>query len=372
MTRTFALVGVHGFGRLHLQTLSQLSQAGRARLIAVADPQGIPDADRPVPCYPDLTTLLQHHQPEVVVIATPIHTHAALAMQAINAGAHVLLEKPPTACLAEFNDLAALTQRSGRVVQVGFQSFGSSVLPELATVIEAGTLGTITGICGIGTWSRDRAYYQRSRWAGRRTMDGIPVMDGVVTNPLAHAVATGLLIDQSTRLHDVAGVEVDLYRAHDIEADDTSAVRITTTRGTSLTFALTLCASTHREPEVIVMGSRGQARVGYTEDRLTLATDAGEQQIHGSRTGLIQNLLDHLDDRDVPLLAPLESTGAFMRVLEAVRLAPDPIAVNPDYVQWHGDGDQAYPVIADIDQWCYQAATQQRLFRELKPAWIDL
>lgn len=374
MSTTFAVLGIHGFGRTHLATLAALARDGLAEVVAVADPrgsEGVENLGSGVPCFADLSSLLAHTVPDVVVLATPIHTHAPLAIMAMRAGAHVLLEKPTASSLAEFEELVAASEQTGRAVQVGFQSFGSHTLPELDRLIAAGTIGTVTGIAGLGTWTRDLAYYRRSAWAGHRTLDGVAVVDGVVTNPLAHAVATALRADRSQRMADIAEVEVDLYHAHDIEADDTSSVRVRTTRGTTLTFGLTLCAPEHSEPVVIVQGTSGEIHLGYTLDQLTVRTADGEQTERFGRTNLLQNLTDHIRDPAVPLLAPVADTGAFMRVLETVRTAPSPRAVDPGYVAWEGEGEGLHPVIDDIRAWCARAGAEHKLFRELQVPWAQ-
>src|SRR5699024_584229 len=152
--------------------------------------------------------------------------------------------------------------------QIGFQTYGSAVYEQIDRIIASGEIGQVEGIGGVGTWLRTTDYYERSPWAGRRTLEGTDVVDGVVTNPLAHAVATALRIDHSTRAADVAALEVDLYRAHDIEADDTSAVRIITARGTRIALGLTTCAPVQSPPRIIVAGSAGSITLFYTEDRL--------------------------------------------------------------------------------------------------------
>ena len=83
----------------------------------------------------------------------------------------------------------------------------------------------------MGAWSRTVGYWNRSPWAGRRSLHGRPVIDGVATNPLAHAVATALAVVGCRRLDEVESVDTDLYRANAIDSDDTSVVRIRTTRG---------------------------------------------------------------------------------------------------------------------------------------------
>ena len=371
MTTTFAVLGIHGYGRLHLSELAQLATDGIAKVVAVADPRGAEGTELPpgVPCYGDLDELLAHVVPDVVVLATPIHTHAPLAVQAMRTGAHVLVEKPTAASLAELAELVAVSQETGRAVQVGFQSFGSHAFAEIERLVAAGAVGEVTGVGGVGTWLRTIAYYQRSRWAGMRSLDGIPVVDGVVTNPLAHAVATALKIAGAVRAEDVASVEVELFHAHDIEADDTSSVRVVTAAGTTATFGLTLCATGHDNPVVTVQGTEGEIALAYTADVLEVRTAAGVQTQHVGRTSLLRNLVDHLAEPSVPLLAPAVETGAFMRVLEAVRTAPEVRIIAGEHVTWEGEGADAHPVIADIESWCARAALEHKLFSELGAPW---
>ena len=185
MTTTFAVVGIHGYGKQHLAELERMRTEGHAEVVAVADPRGGADARHlpaGIPVHADLDALLGQVVPDVVVIATPIHTHLALATQALRAGSAVLLEKPTTASLAEFTALTEVEAETGRPVQVGFQSFGSLALDRIAEYIAAGAIGEVTGIGGIGLWRRARSYYDRSRWAGRRHLD-VPTLPGPPTAP---------------------------------------------------------------------------------------------------------------------------------------------------------------------------------------------
>ena len=154
------------------------------------------------------------------------------------------------------------------------------------------------------------------------------MVDGAVTNPLAHAVATGLSIAGAAGESDVAGVRLDLYRANDIEADDTSSLVVDLADGGTLACALSLTASQRGEPCVVVEGTSGRLVLWYTLDVIQLfEPDAPFPVTTGHpRTGLLANLVDHVVD-GVPLLVPADSTGAFMRVLEAVRVGPPPTRI---------------------------------------------
>ncbi|HZX07355.1 Gfo/Idh/MocA family oxidoreductase [Kribbella sp.] len=353
-----AVVGIHGHGASHVRNVQRLATA---ELVAVADPQGGGDLPASVQVFAGLDELLAAVEVDVVVICTPIQTHVPLAELAMRAGADVLLEKPPTASLAEFEQLAAVAEETGRALQVGFQAQASEATLTLAKQIADGEFGELRGISATGKWVRTARYFQRARWSGRRRLDGIDVVDGAVTNPLAHATAAALLLDGSTGVDDVRSIETELYRANPIESDDTSSVRITTSRGTPILIAVTLCAIEHLDAAVIVHGSKRRAVLTYQADLID-GTKYG-------RADLLENLLAHRADPSVPLYVPLEATGGFTRVVEAVRTAPDPAVIPPGLIQWDGEGLDRRPILQDVETWIDRASDELSLFSELGAPW---
>jgi predicted dehydrogenase len=372
-----AVVGIHGHGAKHVEHALGLQRAGRARLVAVVDPRrpepGHPGHDAEVAWYPTFGDLLSApgtaDRPDVVVLSTPIPTHLPLARAAMEADMDVLLEKPTTASLAEHTELVAVADRTGRRVQVGFQTFGSHALPAAAELVARGEIGDVVGFGAVGTWVRTAAYWARAPWAGRRRLDGRDVVDGVVTNPLAHAVATALRIGGATRADDVAWVDTDLYRANPIEADDTSAVRVVGADGRRYGFGLTLCAAERAQARVLVLGTRGELVLEYEHDRLLLRTDRFAMDKTYGRTPLLDDLLAARADASRGLLCDVRDTGAFMRVLEAVRTGPDPALVPGSVVEWRGEGDERHPVVRDVEHWCERVARTQQTFAELGAPW---
>jgi predicted dehydrogenase len=359
------LVGVRGFGQVHAERIARFSDQGLVKLVAAVDPGVV--LERPIiygaQLFAELADALSAVGPvDVVVIAAPLGEHFRLAKIALSAGADVYLEKPPVASLADFSSLLQAEHDSGRVVQVGFQSLGSEALKMLAE--DAFDIGPIRRVSAVGVWSRTVGYWTRSPWAGRRTLHGRAVVDGVVTNPLAHAVVTALAVAGCRTLNDVDSVETDLYRANAIESDDTSVVRIRTTAGLEVTCALSLCAPIQREPLVRVQGERGRVTFAYTADRVELEA-AGRV---GSRVDLLENLLAHRR-HGVPLLVPLISTGAFMRVLAAVAASDEPTRIDPGAIRWEGEGQDRRAVVDNVEHWVTQAAARGQTFAELAVPW---
>ncbi|MDK1473360.1 Gfo/Idh/MocA family oxidoreductase [Streptomyces sp. 549] len=373
------LTGARGHGRWHLANIRRLQREGVVTLAGICeltplDADELAGFDGPAPAQsPDFGSLLEVTGARAAIVCTPIQTHTAFALTAAAQGVHLLLEKPPAANWAGYQQLTQGVRAAGTACQIGFQSMGSHALPAIAELVRTGAVGTLRGVGAAGAWVRDEAYYRRAPWAGRRRLGDADVVDGVLTNPLAHAVATALALAGASTAADVADVETELFRAHDIEADDTSAVRITTTGGLPVTAAVTLCAEQPGEPYVIVHGDQGRITFWYKQDRMLLHRSGHppQESRHG-RTDLLENLAAHLRD-GTPLLAPAESTGAFMRVVEAVRTAPEPVALPSG--AWHSaptdDGGGVRRVVHGIDAMVAAGADSLSLYSELAAPWAE-
>ena len=368
------LVGVHGHGRWHLQNLRRLRQAGApVRLAGVCDTRPPPADQRDligdVPVMARLDDLLDTVRPGVTIVCTPIHTHAELALTAAAAGSHVLLEKPPTTALADFERLVSGMTAAGRACQVGFQSLGSHAVSYVRALVAGNAVGEVIGIGAAGAWQRDSSYYARAPWAGRRTLGDVAVVDGALTNPFAHATATALALDGDSGEGDLREVRVELFRANPIEADDTSCLRLVTGRGTTITVAVTLCAEQTAEPYVVVHGTRGRILLEYRTGRVRLESGVRVETTEHGSTDLLENLVAHIGTPDVPLLVPLAATRSFMHVVDAVRLAEEPVEIAPAHRRTDTSGSHPRRVVPGIDAAVAQAAEELALFSELDLPW---
>lgn len=284
MTTRVALVGANGHGRHHRQQIASLEGV---RLVGLCDVQPVDDVPEGVGVFTDVAQMLKATEPGIVIVCTPPRSHLPFALSALESGADVLLEKPPVLDLAEHDTLAAAIERTGRVVQVGFQGLGSSQLPGLQALPPQ-------DISVIGAWHRDDVYWGRSPWAGR-----LP-LDGALRNPFAHYTMEALAIARSEPVR----VEVAWCRLRDIEVDDTSTLRVTLADGRRVLIAVTLAGE-----EII----DGEIRVGRKEFRFRDLVDRS----------LLLNLVEHRR-RNEPLLAPLSATRGFTAIVDALGRMPMP------------------------------------------------
>jgi hypothetical protein len=167
--------------------------------------------------------------------------------------------------------------------------------------------------------------------------------------------------------HDAAvDVELERFRVLSSEGDDTAAARLTID-GVPVVVAVTLCAAESRDPLIVVHGEHGRLELAYTTDTLTGRTADGAA-VTGppGRTVLLDNLVAHLADPDVPLLCPLAGCGPFMQLLEAVRL-DGPARPLP------AGGRAAIAgraVVTGADDIVRRCAEQLTLFSELPAPWL--
>ncbi|MEV6848931.1 Gfo/Idh/MocA family oxidoreductase [Actinoplanes sp. NPDC051411] len=360
-----ALIGANGHGRWHRRRIAELAATGRVRLVGLADPQPI-DPDPPVgegvALLTDHRELLATTAPEVVVVCTPPHTHLPIALDVLDAGCDLLLEKPPVASLAAHRTLAAQLNATGRSCQVGFQALASRAWARFRAAVASGPASSVSA---MASWQRDDAYYTRAPWAGRRNVGGRPVIDGSLVNPLAHAVVQALASASAAGAGRPRQLAVERYRTRPIEVDDTAFARVTFDSGLTVTIAVTLAGEEFIAGQIDAVLPDGPATLEYPTDRLALPGDPSPAVVPG-RDDLLTNLLDHRS-AGVPLLVPLESTRDFTAVLEALTEPeiPAPALIDDKYV----DQVDGVRVIRGVNAVVRQVAASGSLPSELGLSW---
>src|SRR5262245_64393459 len=104
--------------------------------------------------------MLRDVRPDAVIVATPHPLHAAAAVPAAEAGAHVLVEKPLAANLADCDAMLAAARKSGVTVGVVSQRRFYEPVLRMRRAIDAGKIGRpALGVFVMYSW-RDPTYYQ--------------------------------------------------------------------------------------------------------------------------------------------------------------------------------------------------------------------
>lgn len=190
-----SLVGCGGISGAHINAIQNSEDA---QLISVADIK-IERANKvaaqtgAVP-YASLDAMLDAEKPDVLHICTPHYLHTPMALDALDRGIHVLIEKPCAVNLQELEALRAAQQRTGLKVGTCFQNrYNHSALHLQKLLKDEEKYGKVLSARGFVTWQRGRDYYSDD-WHG--TLDkecgGVLINQAIHTLDMLQYVAGGI------------------------------------------------------------------------------------------------------------------------------------------------------------------------------------
>ena len=244
-------------------------------------------------CYASLGALLAEHQPDVVHICTPHHTHVPLAVEALQHGCHVVLEKPPAITLDDLADLELAVKASARTLGVCFQNRFNLATQQARHLLETGKLEPVRTARAFVTWKRDAAYYAQAAWRGRWATEG----GGVMINQAIHTL--DLLLWLAGRPVQVEGTIANRHLREAIEVEDTAEMQIELDSGARADFYATT-AYGDDEPVFLELDCTSR-RLRLEGDAIQLLDSAGHIQL--------QTVLDDLLAAS-PAFVPLPEPAA--------------------------------------------------------------
>lgn len=174
------VIGAGSIGRRHLRNLRALGIS----MLSCCEPDGerLSAACSEVSAAPfsDLEAALAP-APTAVFVCTPPVFHVEQAMMALRAGSHVFLEKPLSNSLDGVAALTELAQRSGRVIQVGYNLRSNPGVKKLKELLDAGEIGRVLWARAefgqyLPDWRPTQDY--RESYTARQDLGGGIVLDG--------------------------------------------------------------------------------------------------------------------------------------------------------------------------------------------------
>lgn len=235
MTRSVAVLGA-GVGAEHITGYLALPERFRVTHICDLDPASAAQAAVRTGGIPTgaIDEVLADATVDLVDICLPPRLHIPVALDALAAGKHVIVEKPLAGSLAEAQGLARAARASGRQVFPVFQYRYGHAFAVLDALIAAGLTGR-PEVASLEThWNRDAAYYANP-WRGSWTHE----MGGAV---LSHAIhAHDLLTRYFGSVTEVSAM-LDT-RINEIETEDCAAIALRMAGGVLATSSITLGAA---------------------------------------------------------------------------------------------------------------------------------
>ena len=353
-----AIIGVSGYGSIHLQLARESRDRGEIRITAAviinAQEESATSAElraQGAEVFTDYGEMFRRHagRIDLCLIPTGIHWHARMTIAALEAGANVLVEKPLAGSLGEVDEIRRVERRTGRFVAVGFQSFYEPATVWLKQELQRGVIGDIRSVRFLGVWPRPRGYFTRNNWAGRLQVDGVAVMDSPLNNAFAHFVMLSLFLVGAEQAAGTPALEGgELLRAHAIESFDTAVVRSLTANGVKMWLGASHACRETIEPEIIITGRQGQAGWRYESEAWWRVADGATNRyalldITDARRAMFSAALQRLHDPAIRICTS-GLAGLHTALIEAIHRQAQVENVPRERINWSGLGGDASQV----------------------------
>ena len=219
----FGLIGTGVGATFQAQAMSMIAGEGVARFLAVAsfhEEKARSFASRwgIGSWYTDHHELLRREDIEAVTICTPHYLHAPMAIEAIEAGKHVLVDKPMAISLKEADEMVSAARRARAKLGVILQGRFDPTAQRLRKAVDDGRLGKLILGEAIVEWFRAKDYYANSPWRGRWATEG----GGALINQAIHTID---LLQWYMGPVDYLWAQTDTA-IHEIEVEDTAVAII--------------------------------------------------------------------------------------------------------------------------------------------------
>lgn len=139
--------------------------------------------DSSIKRYTDYRVMLKENDIRLAAIATESGLHAGIALDCIDAGVNVIVEKPMAMSMTDADEIIRRSQERGVKVSACHQNRFNVAVQETRRALEAGRFGKLSHGCVHVRWNRNRDYYAQAPWRGTWAQDG-----GCLMNQCIHGI----------------------------------------------------------------------------------------------------------------------------------------------------------------------------------------
>jgi predicted dehydrogenase len=252
----FAVIGYGNIGRRHVNFLKDLDGS---EVISVCDvkrkraDEGAKNIGANAVYNYD--EILSNENIDVIDLCTPSGLHAEMSIQAMEAGKHVISEKPMALTLMEADRIIKTEKRTGRKYFLVKQNRYNPPVAILKELVENGDLGDIFLITSNVFWNRHRKYFEDEDWRGTLRFDG-----GALFTQVSHFIDIIIWIGG-----DVKRIEAYMSNVSHpyIETEDLGSIRLEFGNGRIGILNYTISNyGRNMEGSIAVLGTKGSVKVG--------------------------------------------------------------------------------------------------------------
>lgn len=317
MTRKLgiAVIGLGPASLPHSKSLLDLADRAEVRwaVSRTADRAQAYAGQFPFPTTTDLDAVLADPTVDAMIVLTPPSSHLDVSARCLEAGKHVLVEKPLELTSARGQRLVETARRTAKVFGVVLQHRFRPASLRLKAALDAGELGSVEAAFLSVPWWRPQSYYDEP---GRGTLarDG----GGVLLTQAIHSLD---LFRSLVGVSRVVAAQARTTALHRMETEDYVSALLETRKGAPATLIATTAAYPGHPERIEITGSKGFAAL--IGGRLRLAFLDGREEIVEAEglTGSGANIMDFPHDAHRAVIADF---------LDAIEQGRDPVVTGDE------------------------------------------
>jgi predicted dehydrogenase len=255
MSVGFAIIGCGRIGSRHAQ-----HAATYGRLIAVCDidfhkAEHLAAEYESATAYSQISELLSNKNIDVIAICTPNGLHAQHSIMALNAGFHVLCEKPMAISVFDCGEMIKTAERNNKRLFAVKQNRFNPPIASVKQAIDAGVFGKIYSVQLSCFWNRNFDYYKDS-WKGTLDLDG-----GTLFTQFSHFI--DLLYWMIGDVRKVYALTSNFAHQGIIEFEDTGVIALEFYSGALGTINYTVNSyNKNMEGSLTIFAEKGTVKIG--------------------------------------------------------------------------------------------------------------
>ncbi len=253
---TFGIIGCGRIAQRHAEHISKM-----AELKAVCDvkQERAKELSAKYVCrqYAQIDELLSSEPSiDVVSICTPNALHADHTIKALNAGKHVLCEKPMAITSSDCRRMIDAAEKAKKNLFIVKQNRFNPPIMEMKKAIDQGRLGKIYSLQLNCFWNRNDRYYEESDWKGKKSLDG-----GTLYTQFSHFI--DLLYWMVGDVASVQSITKNFAHPRTVQFEDTGVVLLQFQNGAIGTINYTVNSfKKNMEGSITLFGEKGTMKVG--------------------------------------------------------------------------------------------------------------
>lgn len=211
---------------------------------------------KPICKYTDYKEMLKKEKPELVAISTESGEHAHLALDCIDAGCNLIIEKPIALSLQDAEAIINKAEQKGVKVSVCYQNRFNKSIQKIREAVEEGRFGRLLYGTAHIRWNRGEDYYKQAKWRGTWEQDG-----GALMNQCIHNIDL-LCWMMGDEIEEVVGITDNLLHSF-IEAEDLGLALVKFANGSyGIIEGTTNIYPNNLEETLYIFGEKGTVKAG--------------------------------------------------------------------------------------------------------------